>query len=339
MTSEAQDSGKGDARGDGPGADTGNGGSVISYRAGPFATVSMGLPGDHEGKTATRVFFVLGSDKLALIDSGLYAGYPSLERGFAELGLDKSNLDYLLVTHEHMDHVGNNGPLKRETGCTIVGHRARADRVADNLLNAKTIVHAFHEGEGFDLDTEYLDWMAPEAGPLERFVADGDVLDLGGGVELEVLECMGHSMSEIGFFERSTRTLVIADPLLPSFNPVLYLYEDPAVMRATFDRLEAFLAERDVQTVLFAHEEPRDRAGTVELIASCRERVDGIERVMLEQIEASPGIGFAQLRDRVCDAFDKVREWRALVSIDASLRAFEAAGTIERRGEGWARVG
>ena len=245
-------------------------GSVISHRSGPFASVSMGLPGDHEGKTATRTFLVQGKDRLALIDSGLRAGYPALEQGFAELGLEKSDLDLLLITHEHMDHIGNNGPLKRETGCRILGHAARADRVADNMLNAKTIVHAFPEGEVFDLESEYLDWMAPDEGPLDDFVSEGDVIDLGGSVELEVIECFGHSMAEIGFFERSSRTLVIADPLLPVFNPVLYLYEDIAAMRATFDRLEQFIGERDVAKVMLAHEEPRDAASTLELVADCR---------------------------------------------------------------------
>lgn len=314
-------------------------GSVITNKTGPISTVAMGLPGDHEGKTATRVFFVKGKDKLALIDSGLYAGYPSLEKGFEELGYRKSDLDLLLVTHEHMDHVGNNGPLKSQTGCKIIGHIGRADRVKDNFLNAKAIVHAFPEGEHFDLDVEYLDWMAPNEGPLEEFVTEGDVIDLGGGVELEVLECLGHSMSEIGFFERSTKTLVIADPLLPEFNPVLYLYEDPAVMRATFDKIEVFIKERDVQTVIFAHEEPRDGASTIDLVNNCRARVDGIEDSMIRNIKAKPGIEFSELRDLVCDEFEKVREWRALVSIDASLKAFEAVGTIQKQGKGWTYVG
>ncbi|MEM7319401.1 MAG: MBL fold metallo-hydrolase, partial [Pseudomonadota bacterium] len=96
--------------------------SVISYQSGPFATVSMGLPGDHEGKTATRVFFVRGANKIALIDSGLYGGLPALEQAFQELGIARGDLDLLLLTHEHMDHVGNNGWLKAETGCTILGH-------------------------------------------------------------------------------------------------------------------------------------------------------------------------------------------------------------------------
>ncbi|MEM7047918.1 MAG: MBL fold metallo-hydrolase, partial [Pseudomonadota bacterium] len=78
--------------------------SVISYQSGPFAVVSMGLPGDHEGKTATRVFFVRGTDKIALIDSGLYGGLPALEQAFEELAITPTDLDMLLLTHEHMDH-------------------------------------------------------------------------------------------------------------------------------------------------------------------------------------------------------------------------------------------
>ena len=313
--------------------------SVISYRSGPFATVSMGLPGDHEGKTATRVFFVRGADKIALIDSGLYGGLPALEQAFEELDIERSALDLLLLTHEHMDHVGNNGWLKSETGCRILGHKNRADRVADNMLNAKTIVHAFPEGESFDLNTEYLDWMGPTEGPIDTFIKDGDVIDLGGGVALEVVEVLGHSMAEVGFFETSMRTLIIADPLLPPFNPVLYLYEDPNVMRATFDKIERFLVERDVQAVLFAHDEVKTAAETKALVDDCRRRVDTVEKSIMTHVKANPGISFAELRDRCCDDQDMVREWRALVSIDASLKDFASKGLVEKRGDGWHYVG
>lgn len=313
--------------------------SVISYREGPFAVVSMGLPGDHEGKTATRVFFVKGSDRIALIDSGLYGGLGDLKQAFEELDIAPKNLDLLLLTHEHMDHVGNNGWLKAETGCKIMGHEGRADRVADNMLNAKAIVHAFPEGGHFDLNTEYLDWMGPTEGPIEEFISDGDVIDLGGEVKLEVVEVLGHSMCEVGFFELSTKTLVIADPLLPPFNPVLYLYEDPNVMRATFDKIETFLKERDVQAVLFAHDEVKTADETIELVNDCRARVDKVEASILTHVKANPGISFADLRDKCCDDQNLVREWRALVSIDASLKDFAEKGLVEQRSGGWHHVG
>ena len=309
--------------------------SVIGFRSGPFASVGMGLPGDHAGKTATRVFIVQGADRLALIDSGIYAGLTALRQAFAELGREPTGLDYLLLTHEHMDHIGNNGWLKKETGCVVMGHAARADRVADNMLNAKTIVHAFPEGECFDLNSEYLDWMGPVEGPIDNTVAEGDLIDLGGGVELEVLEVFGHSMAEIGFFERQSATLVIADPLLPTMNPVLYLYEEPNVMRATFDKIERFLDERGVSTVIFAHEEPRNPEETVELINDCRRRVDKVEESILHHVKFNPGIGFAELRDKCCDDQGKVREWRALVSINASLIDFESKSLVRRDNGGW----
>lgn len=313
--------------------------SVISHQSGPFSTVSMGLPGDHEGKTATRVFFVRGTDRIGLIDSGLYGGLPALKQAFEELGIARSDLDFLLLTHEHMDHVGNNGWLKAETGCKILGHHARADRVADNMLNARTIVHAFPEGEQFDLNTEYLDWMGPTEGPIEEFIKDGDAIDLGGGVALEVVEVPGHSMCEVGFFELSTKTLVLADPLLPPFNPVLYLYEDPNVMRATFDKIEKFLIERDVQSVLLAHDDVKTVVETQKLVDDCRRRVDKVEASMITHMKANPGISFSELRDKCCDDQNMVREWRALVSIDASLKDFVAKGLAERRDGGWHYVG
>ena len=57
--------------------------SAIEYTIGPFAAVAMGLPGDHAGKTATRVFLVTGGDKLALIDSGIHVGYDQLKAALA----------------------------------------------------------------------------------------------------------------------------------------------------------------------------------------------------------------------------------------------------------------
>ena len=55
----------------------------------------------------------------------------------------------------------------------------------------------------------------------------------------------------------------------------------------------------------------------------------------MRRIRAQPGITRAELRDGVCDEFGKVREWRALVSIEASLRSFEEQGLIRKAGRGW----
>ena len=55
--------------------------SVLDQQCGSITSIAMGLPGDHKGKTATRVFIVKGTDKVAMIDSGLYGGLPDLKQG------------------------------------------------------------------------------------------------------------------------------------------------------------------------------------------------------------------------------------------------------------------
>ena len=86
-------------------------------------------------------------------------------------------------------------------------------------------------------------------------------------------------------------------------------------MRATFDKIERFLGDRHVETVLLAHDDPKTRAQTVDLINDCRRRVQRAEDSILASIKAHPGIELGPLRDLVCDDNGKVREWRALVSI------------------------
>src|SRR6476469_5676034 len=61
---------------------------------------------------AVHLYLVRGS-RLALIDSGA-ADSPdaAVAPALRELGLQWSDLDYLLNTHGHPDHAGGNGELK-----------------------------------------------------------------------------------------------------------------------------------------------------------------------------------------------------------------------------------
>ncbi|MBA2357252.1 MAG: MBL fold metallo-hydrolase [Actinobacteria bacterium] len=306
------------------------------WRHGPITTLKMQLKGDQSNVSVT-VHVVEGADRVALIDSGLVWGYEQLEEGLREAGIDKRRLALLLNTHEHMDHIGNNARLVRETGCLVGAHPRYAAWIEDHELGARQMVLRFPDVEPvFDPKPEYLDWMEDEETTVNLHLTDGNVIDLGGGVQLEVIELHGHSLSEIGFYERSSDTLIFGDSLMPTHVPVLFLYEDPYEVRATCKRITQIARERDLRTVLSGHGDPCGPDEAIAWAADCADRTRTIEEAVVEAVEGSPGITLGPLRDAVTGRLGKLREWRALITIDGHLRDLERRGVIVVSGSGHA---
>lgn len=310
--------------------------TVATDTFGPFTQVSVGLSGDHEGKAVVNAYIVRDGNTAAFLDSGVVWGYDRLTEAIDRLGLQPSDVKYLLNTHEHMDHVGNNARLVKETGCRVGAHPGRADWIADNALNARMMVQRFPDAAPlFDLTEEYLSWMGDEAAPVDFFLTEGAKVDVG-NITLEIVELHGHSLGEIGFWEAESGVFMFGDVLLPQDNPVLYLYEDPTIMRTTCEKLAHFLSERDVKLVYSGHGAPCGKQEAIEWANECRERVDQIHESVVGSIKkASSGATLADVRDEVCDAFGKVREWRALITIDGHLTELERTSSIEKRDGRW----
>jgi len=86
----------------------------------------------------------------------------------------------ILNTHEHGDHTGGNGPMKKATRATVLAHAGAEGRI-------------------------------PE---MDRGVGAGDVIEVGRTVALEVLNTPGHTMSHVCLLSRTdTPALFCGDTL------------------------------------------------------------------------------------------------------------------------------
>ena len=122
-------------------------------------------------------------------------------------------------------------------------------------------------------DTVYGDCTPIEAQRI-RAVEDGEVLDLGGGRELEVMYTPGHAKHHIGLFDTSTGALFSGDSVgvkLPGMTTIR-----PATPPADF-HLEAALAslaayrERDPARLFLTHYGPVDPP--LDALAEAEERL------------------------------------------------------------------
>src|SRR5215216_4978946 len=156
---------------------------------------------------AVHLYLVRGA-KLALIDSGA-SDSPSaaVEPALRELGLDWSDLDYLLNTHGHADHAGGNGELKASAP-----HLQIAIHPADKHLLSGPEAHLQSETDTAaamklmgrpDLVQEReaaLRRIIGRSAGVDRELVDGDVVDLGNDVRLTVVHTPGHTAGSVCFF-------------------------------------------------------------------------------------------------------------------------------------------
>lgn len=129
--------------------------------------------------------------RAALVDPG---GDP--ERISAAVEEEGVELERILLTHAHIDHVGAAAELSAQYGIPIEGPH----RDDQEMLEAVP-----EQGRMFGVPS------APAPVPA-RWLAGGDTVGFG-AVRLEVLHCPGHSPGHVVFFDRADRLALCGDVL------------------------------------------------------------------------------------------------------------------------------
>lgn len=179
----------------------------------------------------TAAFVVRGA-KTALIETGPKSSLEHLLAGLQAAAVE--SVDYVVVTHIHLDHAGAAGTLAaRWPEAKVVVHPVGAPHLVDpsKLWSSAGRIY----GDAMDALWGGIDPVPP--GRIVE-VADGDAIDLG-GTTLRVIETPGHARHHHAYLDESSGVLFSGDALgvrLPDVGVIR-----PATPPPEFD-LEAAIA-------------------------------------------------------------------------------------------------
>jgi len=193
--------------------------------------------------------YVLKGKKPFLVESGPTNSIPNLLSGLRELNVTFEDVEYVAVTHVHLDHGGGAGTLLKF------------------LPNAKVIVHP--RGMPHLVDPERL-WSSsqkvlgfvseifgkPEPVPKERVIPVTEAaFDLGNEAKLTVSETVGHASHNLSFQESFNEGIFPGDAAgtyLPEFDVVVPTTPPPFYLEAALSSLNKLIALKPT-ALYFSH--------------------------------------------------------------------------------------
>jgi glyoxylase-like metal-dependent hydrolase (beta-lactamase superfamily II) len=231
--------------------------------------------------------YIINTKKPWLIESGPANSVPKLLTALKELSIPFKEIEYVAVTHVHLDHGGGAGTLLK------------------HLPNAKILVHP--RGMPHLIDPERL-WSSSQAvlgfiseifGKPEPIAKDRIIpvtegsYDLGDGAKLSVIETLGHASHNLSFFESINEGIFPGDAAgtyIPRFNVVVPTTPPPFRLDIALASLDKLIA-LNPSVLYFSHfgkannavQRLRDYRKQIQLWAEIAE--DGVQKNQsLEQI-------------------------------------------------------
>jgi glyoxylase-like metal-dependent hydrolase (beta-lactamase superfamily II) len=180
-----------------------------------------------EHKTIERfvyVYFVFGK-KICMIDAGVSAACPAILDYIKSAGRRIEEVDWLIHTHCHPDHIGCSPAIKKKSACQVAAHEFAKPWIEDVDLQYR------------ERPTGTFYTLVSGSVGVDRLLNDGDRLDLGEGQSLRVLHTPGHSRDSVSFYHERDRVLFSGDTIpVPDERPV---YEDVLALIGSIRRLQA----------------------------------------------------------------------------------------------------
>tara|TARA_R110000787_G_scaffold20281_11_gene60384 strand:+ start:5194 stop:6159 length:966 start_codon:yes stop_codon:yes gene_type:complete len=203
------------------------------------------LDADFVRPRMAAVHLIVEQGRVAFVDTGTFESVPLMLAALEHLGLTVEAVDYVILTHVHLDHAGGAGLLMQKLpNAKLVAHPRGAPHMQDTSKLWAGVVAVYGE------ETARKDYDELIPIPGERIIVadDGNEVSLAGR-SLKFFDCPGHAKHHLFVYDESAAAIFSGDTfglsyreldqgeqkfIFPTTTPTQF---DPPALRASIDHM------------------------------------------------------------------------------------------------------
>jgi glyoxylase-like metal-dependent hydrolase (beta-lactamase superfamily II) len=257
--------------------------------------------------------YVLDASKITLVESGPTSSVPNLVSGLKELGISLESVQYLAITHVHLDHGGGAGTLlKFLPNAQVLVHK----RGMPHLINPERLWQSAQSVLGFVSEI----FGKPEPVPKERIipVTEG-TFDLGNRAKLKAVETLGHASHNLSYQESFDEGVFPGDAAgtyFPEFDVVVPTTPTPFRLDVALASLDKLIS---LQPTFLYYSHFGKATDAVQRLKDYKVQLELWARIAEEGVKKNQSL--EQIRDRIV-AEDKVLSQVEIASFIRSHRIY-----------------
>jgi len=211
---------------------------------------------------------LIAEEELTLVDTGFRGSSPKIISFIRSLGRSVKEISLIILTHNHLDHVGGLPELKKLTPAKVAAHKADISNVESQLPYSRFALRLMH----IPLFTSLRPFVYAKPSDIDIWLEGGEELKPLGG--LKVIHTPGHTLGSISLFSPQKKLLVVGDAI-NNWHKTLRLPPKMVStnLRQAVDSVKG-LAQLDFDILCFGHGRPlptNARARVQDLVAKAKD--------------------------------------------------------------------
>jgi hydroxyacylglutathione hydrolase len=164
-----------------------------------------------------NVILILG-DKITLIDTGVKGSEKIIFEYLQKQNRDSSEIDEIILSHSHPDHIGSAAVIKELTDCKVFAHALEREWIENIELQCKQRpVPGFYN-------------LVDQSVTIDEFISDQQIKKIQEGMNIRFIKSPGHSKGSLNMIFEEDKILFTADSIplkndIPNYDNYLELME------------------------------------------------------------------------------------------------------------------